>query len=150
MSMDNPTWVTGNLDTSGLVDLSTVAPHLFAPAPPEVEIVDPVEEIVEVGADGAVESVDPADPDAAAEPKDEVEVKDEPVAPGAEVKDEVVEPAPVIEPVAVEQFDPADHTIPEIITYVEQASAEEKARVIEAEIAGRNRKTLLAALAPKD
>ncbi|WP_318203023.1 hypothetical protein [Streptomyces sp. SCL15-4] len=40
-------------------------------------------------------------------------------------------------------FDPGEHNAPEVLTYLKQADEEERARVLAAEAAGRNRKGIL-------
>ena len=131
MSMDNPTWVTGNLDTSGNVDLGSIAPHLFTPAEPVAVPAEPV--------------IEPTEPVTEPVKPDEDHVEDS-KGPGMTNPAEPVEPTPVVpaEPVVV--FDPSEHTIPEVLTHLGQSDEVEGARVIAAEKAGRNRKTLLAAL----
>src|SRR5262245_44890987 len=45
----------------------------------------------------------------------------------------------------VEEYDPADHTVNEVLAYLENASDEERARVLEAESNGKARKGILEA-----
>ena len=44
-----------------------------------------------------------------------------------------------------ERFDPSEHTADEVKAELEQASEEEKAQIAAAEMAGKNRKSVLAA-----
>lgn len=51
----------------------------------------------------------------------------------------------VTEESKTEEFDPAEHTAPEVVEELESASEEEKLRIAAEEQAGKNRKTVLEA-----
>lgn len=78
---------------------------------------------------------------AAAKPAKKAEPKAE------AVEAEVVEAEATAAPAgAAGDFDPADHKVDEVLDYVAKADDAEKARVLEAEKAGKGRKTLIAKL----
>jgi hypothetical protein len=54
-------------------------------------------------------------------------------------------PATEVTPPDDKPFDPSEHTTPEVLAYLADASEEERARVLAAEAQGRNRKGVLAA-----
>lgn len=97
---------------------------------PENEVVPEFTEKPAKKADDATESEEaPAEAEAAP-----AEAEEAPAAKKADAKAED------------EAFDPSAHTIDEVLAYVETADEAEKARVTEAEKAGKARKTLLAKL----
>lgn len=49
-----------------------------------------------------------------------------------------------------EQFDPSEHTVREVLAYLDSVDGEEAARVLAAEEAEENRKTILAWAPPVD
>ncbi|MHB9862185.1 hypothetical protein [Streptomyces sp. YIM S03343] len=55
------------------------------------------------------------------------------------------EPRTLTPPTGGGEFDPGEHTAPEVIEYLRTADEEERARVLAAEADGKNRKSILAA-----
>ncbi|MFF7067304.1 hypothetical protein [Streptomyces pseudovenezuelae] len=54
------------------------------------------------------------------------------------------------EPTGAEPFDPAEHTIPQVLAYLKDADDEERARVLDIEAAGEKRKGILGDTAAKE
>lgn len=168
MSMENPTWVTGTLDTSGgSINLSSVAPHLFAEAQPQ-----PVEDKVPEPKAATEDNVTGEIPDTSGtdvlgvlgvlDEPDVLDVPDEVLPPAGEIEVEqavvdIVNTAEALDQMltsdaegeAVDDgqqddlFDPGEYTVSEVFNYLATASDEEKARVLAAEASGRARKSLV-------
>lgn len=50
---------------------------------------------------------------------------------------------------AVDVYDPSDHTVADVLAYVEE-NPDEANRVLHAELVGKNRVTIITALTPQD
>lgn len=148
----DPTAVSGTLDTSGIygggahedirgtTEVFNVADRLAAPSEPDEPIADTPDDEVVVDA-----SREPARADSAADPAEQenpspfpegtLDVSD--VLTDEQIAQRADPDRP--DPMAAE-FDPSQHTVAEVHTYLDSASEDERARVLAAERADRHRK----------
>ena len=148
----DPTAVSGTLDTSGIygggahesirgtTEVFNVADRLSAPSEPDESIADTPDDEVVVDAsrepDLAGPVADPAEQENPSPfPEGTLDVSD--VLTDEEIAQRSDPDRP--DPLAAE-FDPSEHTVAEVNTYLGSASEDERARVLAAEQADRNRK----------